>query len=227
MRNLARKHEPKQEVFQDVGTVVRVAGAASQALREAPLAFAIRVEDGEIEARRATSCLLEPMPGDRVLVVVTPDRESYVLAVLERQEGTAGVITADGDLDIRLRHGRLGVAAQEGVSVVSGKDVSVVSGGVAVRAVEGNVALQRLSFVSTFLRAELEKAKVLAGSLDTMADRLMQRVKRSYRFVEESDHLRAESIDHVAKGTVSVHGANALITAEALVKVDGDQIHLG
>jgi hypothetical protein len=217
MRNLARKQEHRQEVFQDLGTVVRMVGAA----------FAVRMETGEIEAKRATSCLLEPAAGDLLLIAVTPSGHSYVLAVLDREEGAPGSIVADGDLDIKLRHGRLGVAAQEGVSVVSGKDVSVVSGAVQVRAVEGNVAFQSFTFLSTLVRAELEKAKVLAGSLDTILDRFSQRVKRSYRVVEESDHLRAERIDYVAKGTMSLHGANALITAEELVKVDGDQIHLG
>jgi hypothetical protein len=217
MRNLARKQVARQEVSQDLGTVVRIADEV----------LAIRTESGEVEARRATSCLLDPAADDRVLLVVTPAGESYVLAVLDRQEGAPASITADGNLDIRLHRGRLGVAAPEGVNVVSAKDVSVVSGGVQVRAVEGNVALQSFSFLSTFVRAELEKAKVLGGRLETIFDRLSQRVKRSYRFVEESDHLRAERIDHVARETVSLHGANTLITAEQLIKVDGDQIHLG
>jgi hypothetical protein len=31
----------------------------------------------------------------------------------------------------------------------------------------------------------------------------------------------------VAKETMNLHAANALVTAEELVKVDGEQIHLG
>ena len=50
-------------------------------------------------------------------------------------------------------------------------------------------------------------------------------MKRSYRAVEETDQLRAGQIDYVAKETLSLHGENALLTAEELVKVDGEQIH--
>jgi hypothetical protein len=217
MRNLAKKQEYRQEVFQELATVVGIAGRT----------VAVRTEAGELELQRAASCLLQPAAGDLVLIAVTPAGQGFVLAVLERLEGTPSTITLDGNLDIKLPNGRLGFAAQEGVSVASGKDVSVVSGAVQVRAVEGNVALQSFTFLSTLFRAELEKAKVLGASLDTLFERLSQRVKRSYRVVEESDQLRAERIDHVAKGTMSLRGANTLITAEELVKVDGAQIHLG
>lgn len=217
MRSTARKQEYKTEVSQELGTVTRIEGAT----------FVARTEEGEHRARRAASCLLEPEVGDLVLLAVATDGRSYVLAVLEREEGAAGSIVADGDLTIKLVKGRFAVAAQEGVELVSGKDVSVVSGDLRVNAVDGTVALTRLSFLGDVVRAEIAKAKVLAGSFDTIAERISQKVKRAYRIVEETDHLRAEAVDYVAKKTMSLRGQNALVTAEELVKVDGDQIHLG
>lgn len=217
MRSTARKQEYKTEVSQELGTVTRIEGAT----------FVARTEEGEHRARRAASCLLEPEVGDLVLLAVATDGRSYVLAVLEREEGAAGSIVADGDLTIKLGKGRFAVAAQEGVELVSGKDVSVVSGDLRVNAVDGTVALTRLSFLGDVVRAEIAKAKVLAGSFDTIAERISQKVKRAYRIVEETDHLRAEAVDYVAKKTMSLRGQNALVTAEELVKVDGDQIHLG
>lgn len=217
MRSTARKQEYKTEISQELGTVTRIEGAT----------FVARTEEGEHRARRAASCLLEPEVGDLVLLAVATDGRSYVLAVLEREEGAAGSIVADGDLTIKLGKGRFAVAAQEGVELVSGKDVSVVSGDLRVNAVDGTVALTRLSFLGDVVRAEIAKAKVLAGSFDTIAERISQKVKRAYRIVEETDHLRAEAVDYVAKKTMSLRGQNALVTAEELVKVDGDQIHLG
>jgi hypothetical protein len=68
---------------------------------------------------------------------------------------------------------------------------------------------------------------VVADSCDSVFDRLLQRVKRSYRFVEEHDQVRAAQIDYVAQNNASLRGENTLITAKDLVKVDGEQIHLG
>jgi hypothetical protein len=89
------------------------------------------------------------------------------------------------------------------------------------------VVLSRLSFVGSVVQAEVERLKLLAESVDTTLTRLYQRVKRSYRVVEELDQLKAERIDYEAKELLSLHGKHATITAESLVKVDGDQIHLG
>jgi hypothetical protein len=52
-------------------------------------------------------------------------------------------------------------------------------------------------------------------------------VKRSYRFVEEADQVKAQRIDYAAEKSVCLRGENALVVAEELVKVDGGQIHLG
>ena len=217
MRSLARKQEPRALVTQEFGTVVRADGAA----------LVVETDAGELRAKRAKGCLLEPEAGDLVLIAVATDGRCYVLSVLEREDGAPGSIVADGDLNIKLPAGRLGVAAQDGIGLVSAKEVAVVSAGLSVNAVDGNVALQRLSFVGTLLRAEISKAKVFAGSLDSVLERLSQRVKRSYRIVEEADHVRAERIDYAAKGNLVIHSENAKITACHVVKIDADQIQVG
>jgi hypothetical protein len=216
MRNLARKIEP-EPVFQDIGTITRVCG---------PL-LVVRTPSGDLEATRAASCLLEPAMGDRVLVGGSRREGMYVLAILVREHGARAAVAVDGDLEIRVPGGRFVVAAQEGVDLVSGGDVSVVSGRINVNAADGNVALGRLTFLGTLLQAEVEVVKILAERIDSVVDRVAQRVKRSYRAVEETDQVRAERIDYVAKKTASLHGENALLTAEELVKIDGEQIHVG
>lgn len=216
MSNLARKLE-EDPVFQDVGTITRTEGSA----------FVVRTPAGDLEATRAASCLLEPSVDDRVLVAGNRREGLYVLAILSREEGTRAAVAVDGDLEIRLRSGRFVVAAQDGVELVSGGDVSVVSGRINVNAADGNVVLTRLTFLGTFVRAEVEKIKLFAERFDSVVERVAQKVKRSYRSVEETDQVRAERIDYVAKKTVSLHGENALLTAEELVKIDGEQIHVG
>jgi len=216
MDNLARKLEQRQ-VFQDVGEVVRVLGDV----------FLVRTDDGDVRARRAKGCLLAPEVGDTVLLAIVGAQSAYVLSVLEREEGAASKIVLEGDVELRAPSGRIGLAAQEGIGLVSGKEVSVVSGSVEVRAVSGNVVLERLSMLGTLVSAELGKVKLVAGIFDSALERLSQKVKRSYRTIEEVDQVRAERIDYAAKKNLSLRGDNALINAEELVKVDGEQIHLG
>ncbi|WP_437925189.1 DUF3540 domain-containing protein [Sorangium sp. So ce291] len=189
-------------------------------------AYIVETEDGEVRAKRATSCLLEPAAGDLVLLAAV-NGAHYILAVLEREQGAPSHLVCEGDLQIRLQRGSLGLSAPDGVHVASGKDLSMAASTFRVQAREGHIALGLLSFVSETVRAEVDRAKLIGRSLDAQLERLMQRVKRSYRIVEEADHVRAERIDYAAKGSLAMHGENAKITASHVVKIDGDQIQVG
>ncbi|WP_437805601.1 DUF3540 domain-containing protein [Sorangium sp. So ce1078] len=216
MQSVARTRRYQREAYGEHGAVLRVDGSA----------YIVETEDGEVRARRATSCLLEPATGDLVLLTIV-NGTCYILAVLEREEGAPSRLVSEGDLQIRLQSGSLGLAAPDGVHVTSGKDLSMVASTFRVQAKEGHVALELFSFVSKMARGEVDRAKLIGRSLDSQLERLLQRVKRSYRIVEEADHVRAERIDYAAKSNLTIHGENAKITASHLVKIDGDQIQVG
>ena len=125
----------------------------------------ISTDEGEFNAKRAVSCLVSPVAGDMVLLSVVERAGCYVLAVLEREDDAqATTIRVDGDLSVNLASGSFTVAAQEGVNFASAKDVSVVSQGVHVNAVEGSVVMQRLSYIGGMLRTEIDKVKNVAGT---------------------------------------------------------------
>jgi hypothetical protein len=194
---------PIEGVFQEMG---RVLAAEGDTLR-------VRAGACDYDAKRAVSCLVEPVADDIVLVALAPNGAAYVLAVLEREEGARATLSTDGDLEIRQRHGRVTIAAQEGIDLIAAKAVSVIGHELQVNVAEGSLVGRSL--------------KVLAHTLDSVLERLSSRVKHAHRTVEETDTLRAERIDYSATSTMSLHGENAIVTAEQLVKVDGAQIHLG
>ena len=189
--------------------------------------FTVRTDAGDFTARRAVSCLVQPEPDDVVLLAVVPRRACYVLAVLERSPGAAARLVTDGDLDIHVGRGKLNLMAQHGVAVVTGATIDVAAGALTVQAGEGAVTFGALSVLSDVVRAELAEVKLEAGAVEAVVERVIERVKRSYRTVEEFDHLRAGVIDYAARETLKLRGDNAVVTATELVKVDGAQIHLG
>lgn len=201
------------------GTVVRAERGA----------FAVRCRGGEIEveARRAASCLLEPEPGDRVLVA-TPDGEAWVLAVLDRADpGSVSRVVIAGDLEIQVPDGRFGVAAQESIDLVTSKDLRVVAGGIDVHAVDASAAFERLTVLADLVRAELDRIKLVATRSDSTVEQVTERSKRSFRTVEELDCVRAETIDYAATKVAQVTARTTLVTAEELIKLDGEQVHIG
>ncbi|MHC4400592.1 MAG: DUF3540 domain-containing protein [Planctomycetota bacterium] len=190
-------------VFQTTGTVTAIADDVIEVL----------ASDETFRASCAVSCLVAPEEGDLVLLAGSRATSFYLLAVLERPGSHNTCISTDGDLTFELRTGRFTVAATEGVELVSKRTVSVTADRLEARAREGGL------FLST--------VRLIAGAVDSILERLSQRVKRVYRRVEELEHVRAGQIDCAAEGNLRLHGENTLVTANQLVKADAKQIHIG
>ncbi|APR87192.1 hypothetical protein A7982_12541 [Minicystis rosea] len=238
MNSPVRRIHDKRVTSPDFGHDGAVSGPKSQAdhvVEETGRVLAVRSDgaaqvrtaSGTYEVERAVSCLVAAEVDDLVLVARSPHEGAFVLAVLRRETSAATTVALAGDLDVRLGGGRFRVAAQEGVDLLSARDVNVVASGLRVNAGEGSLVLKTLSFLGEAVSAEIDRMKLLGGRFDAVLDRFSQRVQRSYRTVAETDHLRAQRIDHTAEKTMSLHAEHALVTADELVKVDGEQIHLG
>lgn len=204
--------------FQDSGAVLRVDDDRTVVVRGA---------SAEFRCRRAVSCVVDPRPDDLVLFAGIASGECYVLAVLERTGDQSAVWSAPGSVTLAAPEGQVTVAAREGVHVVTPATVRVTTDSVSLTAREGDVAVQALTYVGAALAANLDDLKLAAQRIDTVADRLSQKLKRAYRSVAEIDQLRAEQGDWSFRKTLGLHAANVVATAKDLVKVDGDQIHLG
>jgi hypothetical protein len=225
MNNVVRKIRNDAALSNDDGRVVEETGRVLVVREDG--AVLVRTASGEHEAHRAVSCLVAAEVDDLVLVARSPLEGAFVLAVLRREGNAATTLAVAGDLDVRLESGRLSLAAQEGVDLLSAREVSVTAGGLRVNAAEGHVVLQSLSFLGDAVRAEIDRVKLFAQSFDSVLERFSQQVQRSYRTVAETDQVRAQRIDYTAEKTLSLHGEHQLISADELVKVDAEQIHLG
>jgi len=215
MENLARALE-KEENFLEYGTVKLAQGSA----------FTVAAESGVVATKRSFSCLVEPLPGDMVLVSRAASG-CYILAILERHGDQHACLSFEGDADLRVKQGRLRVAAQEGIDLVTAKDTSMVSAELSVNSMQAEVSIQHLSFFGTFLQGQIERIKLIGQACDSIFDRVSQRVKRSYRWIEELDQLRAGQLNYLVKKLMSLRGKYSVLTAEEDVRIDGDKILMG
>jgi len=207
------------EVKQTYGIVEREAGAE----------LTVRVAQKAVKARRAASCLLEPKVGDQVLVAVTDGDHSFVLAVLVQgaRETKGGILSIEGDMTLRAPSGKVAVVASDAVSITSAKEVAVSAPELSVHSLKTTFFSESLSYIGRKIEGEVERLKVVAQVVDRTIDRVSEKIKRSYRTVDEMEQVKAGELDVVVKGNVSVHADNTILSADKLVKVDGEQIHLG
>lgn len=215
MSNLAAKIDASR-VEQEIGEIV--------GREEAD--WLVRTAGGVVRARRAVSCLVEPIERDVVLVAVAASAAAWVLSVLERDAAPTR-LAVDGDLEIATSVGRVSIAAQHGIDLASPRDVTLVAGALHATAVEGSLSIDTLTMLASLVRAEIERVKASGAAIDVAFDRSSERLGNAYRSVEGLDQVKAGRIEYAAKESLALHGENALVTADELVKIDGEQIHVG
>ena len=224
MKNAATKLEA-DVVFQAMGTIVRIEGPILVIQTErAALVDEKSGRRGELRARRAVSCLVEPQLHDFVLLG-GQGRSVYVLAVLERESPDA-TIACEGNLDVKTNE-RFRVVAKEGVDIVSGKDVNMMATEVGIHASRAKLFASEILAIGSEVLGELANVKLRGTFFDKVYERVSERVQRSFRRVEEIDQLKAKQMDYLAEETLCLRSENMVAVAKDLVKVDGEQIHFG
>lgn len=179
-----------------------------------------------LQARCALSCLVEPEPGDTVLIGGDAERP-FVLAVLERR-GTAPLrLTLAGDAQIQAVGGTLSLSGDEGLAVASPKRLDLSAPEVSVIGRTARLVIDEVAHVGRSLSAHVGRLKVVGEMLETAMERIMTRARHSFRFVAATDHLRSGEIDHRAEGSLHLHATNTILSASTVAKVDAGQIHLG
>ncbi len=172
--------------------------------------FAILRQGREAFAQRAFSCLVEPEPGDRVLIGQVGE-EVFILAVLSRPGAAPMRLALPDGARIAARDGRL----------------SLEAGTLAMEAEATVLSTRMLDVAAARTDARLGRIGLLAEAIETVAQRIVGRFRRSYRVVEEAEQLRARDIDLRASGHMHMRGDATTVQGTALVKLQADQIHLG
>jgi hypothetical protein len=188
--------------------------------------YVVRYGEVEIErAQRASSCLIEPKLGDRVLVVTHADG-AHVLAVLSAAEPDATRLAVSGDLELAAS-GRVTVEGAEGVRVVTPEELEVAADRARFSTVVATVVVDRLAVLGKEMSTRWSKVRSVVDTIETVSQRLVQRSGRVYRFIQESEQVRARYLEWAAEVAVNIKSRNTIMRSSELTKIDGQQIHLG
>lgn len=199
-----------------VGTIDAVDGAS----------IAVCAPDGSYRAVRAPSCLVEPRVGEQVLLALHDDG-AHVIAVLKASETEPTRLVADGDIELAAPHGRVTVTAEAGIRLATAGSAEVAAETFRLDADQASLSIRALAYIGKRVVAQAEQVKTVSRSVEQIADRVVQRLERAYRFVEKLEHVRANYLDYSAHSAVHIRGATTIVKSTDLTKVDGPQIHVG
>jgi hypothetical protein len=89
------------------------------------------------------------------------------------------------------------------------------------------VNIEQVMITGSMLLSKWDKVKTVAKSIEASADRWIQRLIRSYRFVEEFEESKINRLRYLVKGMCSIKSKKTSIISEESVKIDGSKIMLG
>lgn len=187
--------------------------------------FYVSTEYGTVMAFRAAGCLLEPETGDRVLIAWVDDGETYVLNVLTRQNPENNTLAMPGDLSIQaggtmhLTAGAVEMNGQESVRVRTSQ--------IELSALNGSAKLGALRFIAGTVSGNIGRMKTVAKSLETVADRVIDRLGRRHTRVEEVEDAQVGRVRLLVKDLFSMRSRSTSIISKDKVELDADQILLG
>jgi hypothetical protein len=182
--------------------------------------YLVRSDEGEFWSERATSCMLLPVVGDRVLLCAQLPDEVYVLAVLARPPNCIQRTTLGEGVTLDVTQpGHLEICAQSAVRVQTAE--------VGVVARSANVMVSQLSSVVRDAFFGFTTARWVGDVFEASVGRMAQWMGSSQRTVKGLDHVRAGSSEVFVDQIMSLNGKQVLITAEKLARIDGDQVHIG
>jgi hypothetical protein len=170
------------------------------------------------EARRALGCVVVPEPGDLVAVLCDESHAHHVMQVLQRTGGAPLIWAAPQALTIN---------APGGLNLRTDATLTVQGSRLEGKVDEVRWWSRLLHFTGVELIARTRLARWVGEVTELLTQRLQVNAQRSYRTVEQAEHVRTGLLDVQARHAVHIRARHALIRAKDLAKVDGAQIHVG
>jgi hypothetical protein len=206
------------------------AGAATlcaqvRRIDDAGIELALDDEADLVRARIAVSCLVAPLPGDRVAVFRDAAGRHYVTAVLER--------IGDGELHLHSERA-INLSSARALSISGATIVLDAQQRLGLRAPLIEALGERFSACVRTLHArageallDSRAARLCSEIVDVMAQRLGVSAQHSHREITGAEQVRCRDYDLRAESLASVRAETTLVKSKSLVKIDASQVQIG
>ena len=171
----------------------------------------LTIDGGLRQAQRAYSCVIEPVPGDRVVTALLGDA-IYVLAILDRLAPEEAVLSAPGGHCLTL--------AAEDIALRATGNLRLSASSLSLRAHAVSLVGRLVTFVADHLRTTGRQHEVVADQIATQA-------RTRVTVVRETDVLDAGTVSQSVAGVTSTTAATAVLVAKEDVRFDGKRVTVG
>lgn len=190
-------------------------------------AYRINADNRQYIATRAFSCMVEPIVSDRVLFSIDAAMHCHILSIIERPDCTDARLTFPGDVTLNAGQGKLHLNARQEISISSQQAINQTSEEYTLVAKKALFGIESVTAMGSKLVSKISNVKVIADTVETVAEQLLQKLKNSFRIIEGVDQSRSRDVITTVKNLYSMRSKQAAILAKKDIKVDAERIHMG
>ncbi|MDA8601999.1 DUF3540 domain-containing protein [Gammaproteobacteria bacterium] len=188
--------------------------------------FMIQLGGVVSRATLSVSCLVQPLPGDIVLVS-SGLKSCHILAILERVSGADVSISFEGSAKLIAANGDIEIYSDESVEIRGAKGIQVSSDLLSINSTNAQMHCKEASVFGGSLNTVWNEVRNVVDTLSTVAERAIQSLGSSFRVISGIDQKKCQDSVAIVE-RVSVQRSNdAVITARRDIKIDGERIHMG
>jgi len=189
--------------------------------------FQVETPKGCVRAQRAFGCLVMPRAGDRVALVETREGNRYILAVLERPGATDLELALPGETHLTTGNHGLRISAGTRLDLAGGDRLVLDAQETEIRSSRLRMLTREVQVVGEKLKALLHEGRWIGRLAEVFTDHFRMATRTSERDIETLERVRSRHMEIRARETLQLKGENVLAGADKLIRLDGDQIHLG
>jgi Protein of unknown function (DUF3540) len=178
-------------------------------------AVGVELSGMQRQAIVAVSCLVRPLPGDRVLLYCDAER-TYVLNVLEREGANWGVVTLPGRGNLSLEGETVAIAARQRMSLRADS--------IDLQAKMFAVLAERGTWIGKLYTLIADRLRSSAQVQETAADSLTVKAVDRFAIVDRVDSVQAEMQSTVISGVATETAHSKVISVTEDVRIDGKRV---
>lgn len=160
----------------------------------------------------SASCILNPQLGDQVLVYLDHDsHEHFVLAVLKQSVQNSSSYSLGKEVSL----------------IAEGNQVHLKAHSINLTATESEFRIERFQGVYDDKSERANTMTVVANQVRHQIDRMIARIKNSFRIIDGLDRTQAANIQQTAEHQMLLKSSYTRLSSHYAVKVDAKKIDLG
>lgn len=178
-----------------------------------------------IVARKAFSCLMEPIVSDTVMFNFDECQQAYVIAILHRFEDVQATLEVPSKTTIACSD-QLTIQSREKTAIVS-KSIHEISENLIMDGKTTTMNFDQGLLKGKKLHGHVQSLTYVGDLISTAARQAINKFVSYVRKTEQMDQIQAGQMGRKVDGLYSMNSKHTIMVSSKDTKIDGEHIHMG